>query len=206
MSQDPTMLTVYVDKVDGGDIYTAIGKSVGVDRNSAKTLVLSILYGVGTKKVARDINKTEKEAKALLAAFSAKYPAVGAYRNRVLAVTRKNRPPYVATIMGRRRYLPDILASDDWLRAKAERQAFNARIQGSAADIIKLAMVRAFDMLPKDAHMILTVHDELVVLTPDTIVDEAVTALREAMEDIHVLQVPLIADIKIVQRWGEAKS
>jgi DNA polymerase-1 len=107
--------------------------------------------------------------------------------------------------MGRKRYLPEINSRDQFLRAQAERQAFNTRIQGSAADIIKLAMIRAFNKLPEEAKLLLTVHDELVTLTPDDKVDEAVAAIKEAMEGIDLLQVPLVADIKVVQRWGEAK-
>jgi DNA polymerase-1 len=101
--------------------------------------------------------------------------------------------------------LPEIFSKDPGVRAGAERQAFNTRIQGSAADIIKIAMVRAHTMLPKQAKITLTVHDELVVTTPDNLVDETVSKLREAMEGIHVLKVPLIADITVAKRWGDAK-
>ena len=91
------------------------------------------------------------------------------------------------------------------VRAGAERQAFNTRIQGSAADIIKLAMVRAHGLLPEESKLILTVHDELVTLCPDHLVKETEDAIRTAMEGIDILNVPLIADITTVQRWGEAK-
>jgi DNA polymerase-1 len=91
------------------------------------------------------------------------------------------------------------------MRAQAERQAFNTKIQGSAADIIKIAMVRAYRLVPKEAKLILTVHDELVLITPDALAEETANKLREAMEDIQVLKIPLVADIKIVDRWGEAK-
>jgi DNA polymerase-1 len=90
-------------------------------------------------------------------------------------------------------------------RASAERQAFNTRIQGSAADIIKLAMVRAHNLIPKESKLILTVHDELVTLTPDHLVDQTREAIREAMEDLKIIPIPLIADISVVQRWGDAK-
>jgi DNA polymerase-1 len=97
------------------------------------------------------------------------------------------------------------LSRDNGFRAGAERQAFNTKIQGSAADIIKIAMVRAHKMIPKGTKIILTVHDELVLTTPAETADQAAEALREAMEDIQVLKVPLIADVKVVDRWGEAK-
>ena len=113
--------------------------------------------------------------------------------------------PIFSTILKRRRYLPDINSKVVAFRAGAERQAFNTRIQGSAADIIKLAMISAHDMIPKEAKMILTVHDELVTLTPDNLVEETKQAIQQAMEGINLLEVPLIADIKVVQRWGDAK-
>ena len=78
-------------------------------------------------------------------------------------------------------------------------------IQGSAADLIKVAMVRAQALLPKEASLILTVHDELVVVTPDHLAEVSTAAVREAMEGINVLSVPLIADVTLVSRWGEAK-
>ena len=112
---------------------------------------------------------------------------------------------YVTTLLKRRRYLPEITSRNNGDRASAERQAFNTRIQGSAADIIKLAMIRAHERIPKEAKLILTVHDELVTLTPDHLVEETRAAIREAMEDIKLLPIPLIADIKVVQKWGEAK-
>ena len=113
---------------------------------------------------------------------------------------------YVSTILKRRRYLPDIKSKVPAFRSSAERQAFNTRIQGSAADIIKLAMIRAYEKIPAEARIILTVHDEIVTLTPDSAVDKTREAIREAMEEINFLDVPLIADIKVVQKWGDAKG
>jgi DNA polymerase-1 len=78
-------------------------------------------------------------------------------------------------------------------------------IQGSAADLIKVAMVRAQAMIPVESSLILTVHDELVTITPDHLAEETMEAIREAMEGINVLSIPLIADVKLVSRWGEAK-
>ena len=98
------------------------------------------------------------------------------------------------------------MCSSGLLRSGAERQAFNTRIQGSAADIMKLAMVRAHERVPKGSNILLTVHDELVTLTPDNLVSETEQAIREAMEGINILEVPLLADVKVVNRWGEAKD
>jgi len=202
MSEDPIMMDNYLN---GRDIYTTVGETMGVDRRAGKTLVLAMAYGVGPNKIAADIGCSVTEARTLLDDFSEKFSSVSSYRARVLGATKKKTPNYVATILGRRRYLPEITSKDQFTRAQAERQAFNTRIQGSAADIIKLAMVRAHENLPTGAKLILTVHDELVTLTPDDKVDETVDVIREAMEGIDLLSIPLVADIKVVQRWGEAK-
>ena len=202
MSEDPIMMSNYLE---GKDIYTTVGDTMGVDRKAGKVLVLSMAYGVGPDKIARSIGCSVTEAKDLLTNFSKTFSSVNKYRLKVLAVTRASNPAYVYTILGRKRYLPEINSNDRMIRAGAERQAFNTRIQGSAADIIKLAMVRAHGLLPKESKLILTVHDELVTLCPDHLVKETEDAIRTAMEGIDILNVPLIADITTVQRWGEAK-
>ena len=200
MSQDPIMLKNYLD---GGDIYTTVGDTMGVDRKAGKVLVLAMAYGVGPDKIAASIGCTLTEAKKLLNDFSAKFNSVNKYRLRVVGSTRAK--GYVTTLLGRRRYLPEINSREFGFKSSAERQAFNTRIQGSAADIMKLAMIRAQDMIPEEAKIILTVHDELVTLTPDHLADATAEAIREAMEGIDLLDVPLIADLTVVQRWGEAK-
>jgi DNA polymerase I-like protein with 3'-5' exonuclease and polymerase domains len=200
MSKDPTMVKNYVE---GGDIYTTVGDVMKVNRQAGKVLVLSMAYGVGPDKIARSIGCTVTEARTLLGDFADKFKSVNIYRIKVIGATRSKQ--YVSTLMGRKRYLPEINSRDFLKRGGAERQAFNTRIQGSAADIMKLAMIRAHQMIPEGASILLTVHDELVTLTPDNLVEETKEAIREAMEGINLLEVPLIADVKVVQRWGEAK-
>jgi len=200
MSEDPIMMNNYKE---GGDIYTTIGDTMGVNRKAGKVLVLAMAYGVGPDKIARQIGCTLTEAKKLLNDFSVKFSSVDKYRLRVIGVARNK--GYVTTILKRRRYLPEITSRNTGDRASAERQAFNTRVQGTAADIIKLAMIRAHDLIPKEAKLILTVHDELVTIAPDHLVDQTREAIREAMEGITLLPIPLVADIKIVQKWGQAK-
>ena len=200
MSEDPIMMKNYLD---GGDIYTTVGDTMGVDRKAGKVLVLAMAYGVGPDKIARSIGCSVNEAKKLLTDFSDKFAAVSTYRAKVIGLSRNK--GYVTTILKRRRYLPDISSKVHSFRSSSERQAFNTRIQGSAADIIKVAMVRAHQMIPEGAKLILTVHDELVTLTPDHLVDQTVSAIRDAMEEIKILPIPLVADIKVVTKWGEAK-
>jgi DNA polymerase I-like protein with 3'-5' exonuclease and polymerase domains len=192
--------------VNGVDIYTTIGDTVGVDRSAAKQLVLGMMYGIGPDKIALTIGVSTNEARNLLDSFSKKFPAISKYKRKVITDSRNRGPvPYATTYMGRRRYLPELRSSTTWERARAERQAFNTVIQGSSADLIKLAMIRAHKMIPSEADLILTIHDELVTVTPDNLADETAEAIRQAMEGIEALNIPMLADVKIVQRWGEAK-
>jgi len=203
LSGDKTMVRNYLD---GDDIYTTVGDVMGVDRKAGKVLVLSMAYGVGPEKIASQIGCSAAEAKKLLGDFSAKFRSVAKYKAEVVNESRRRSPvPYVTTMFGRRRYLPNLRSEEVGFRAQAERQAFNTKIQGSAADIIKVAMVRAHRMISDDSSLILTVHDELVTVTPTSIAQETAEIIREAMEGINLLDVPLLADVKVVNKWGEAK-
>ena len=200
MSGDPIMLDAYRNKED---IYTAVANTMGVNRAAGKTLVLAMAYGVGPDKIARSIGCKLTEARELLSDFAEKFSSIGLYKLKVIGIAKKNR--YVTTVTGRRRYLPDIISNDRDRKGTAERQAFNTVIQGTAADIMKIAMVRAHKMIPKEAKLLLTVHDELVTMTPEHLADATVEAIRDAMEGINMLKIPLIADITVVDSWGDAK-
>ena len=207
LSRDPIMLENYMT---GGDIYTTIGKTMNVDRKAGKVLVLSIAYGVGPEKIAQSIGCTSTEARKLLDDFTKKFNDIQKYRGMIIRqAVAQNSTPYVTTIFGRRRYLPDLKSNDKGLRSRAERQAFNTVIQGSAADLMKLALVRAHSCFTDepDVNVVLTVHDELVTVAREDLAEEAAEAIRVSMEGIKLpeITVPLIADIKIVDRWGEAK-
>jgi len=206
-SKDPIMIKNYLDKED---IYTTIGKTMGVDRKAGKVLVLSIAYGVGPDKIAENIGCTVADAKSLLNRFTEKFHDISKYKARIIRQALAKSPvPYVPTVLGRRRYLPDLKSKDIGLRARAERQAFNTVIQGSAADLMKLAIIRAHSCFITEpgANVILTVHDELVTVAREDIAEEVAEAIRESMEGIKIpeITVPLIADVKIVNKWGEAK-
>ena len=202
-SQDRIMCSAYLN---GEDIYTTIGNTMGVDRKAGKVLVLSLAYGVGPDKISESIGCSLTEARDLLDEFIRKFPSVAKYKKQVIADSRRQAPiPFVSTLLKRRRYLPDLRSNEVWKRSRAERQAFNTVIQGSAADLIKLAMIRANKMIPEQASLILTVHDELVTVTPTNLAEETAEQIRKAMEEIKALQVPMLADITIVKRWGEAK-
>ncbi len=206
-AQDPVLVNNYLE---GGDIYTTIGDTMGVDRKAGKVLVLAISYGVGPDKIAASIGCSLQEAKKLLGDFEQKFSSISKYKAKVIRMAKQSgKVPYVETVMGRRRYIPDLLTSDKGLLARAERQAFNTMIQGSAADIMKLALIRAHSCFTDepDINVILTVHDELVTIAPADRAEETAEAIRLSMEGIRIKEmvVPLIADVKIVDKWGEAK-
>jgi hypothetical protein len=206
-SRDPQMVNNYLE---GGDIYTTIGTSMGVDRKAGKVLVLAIAYGIGPEKIADQIGCTVKESHQLMDRFNDSFSSVNNYRERVIRLARQQRPlPYVSTVLGRRRYIPELLNKDLGQKSRAERQAFNTVIQGSAADLIKLAMVRAHSCFvdEPEVNVLLTVHDELVTITPDHLVEETAAAIKSSMEGVKLpdMIVPLIAETYVVQKWGEAK-
>ena len=206
-SGDPIMVENYRS---GGDIYTTIGETMGVDRKAGKVLVLSIAYGVGPEKIAQSIGCSVTAAKDLLNRFEAQFNDIAKYKAKVIRQASAKAPiPYVETIFGRRRYIPELKSKDRGLKARADRQAFNTVIQGSAADLMKLAMVRAHSCFVDEpgANVILTVHDELVTVAREDLAEEVAEAIRESMEGIKLpeITVPLIADVKIVNKWGEAK-
>ena len=207
-SNDPIMMNNYLE---GGDIYTAIGNTMGVDRKGGKVLVLAIAYGVGPEKIAQSIGCSLADAKDLLNRFEEQFHDISKYKAKVIRQANGRGPtPYVETIFGRRRYIPELKSKERGLKARADRQAFNTVIQGSAADLMKLAMVRAHSCFvdEPDVNVVLTVHDELVTVAREDLAEETAEAIRESMEGIHLpeITVPLIAEVKIVNKWGEAKD
>jgi DNA polymerase-1 len=188
------------------DIYEQIAKPLGLPRKGGKVAVLAMSYGVGPDKVEASLDLPVGTGKQVLDDFEKQFRQVYQYKKYVVAEARRRSPePYVTTILGRRRYLPDLRSSEFGKKARAERQAFNTLIQGTAADIMKIALVRLHRMLPPEAKMTLTVHDEVVVICPDEMATQVADIIREAMEGIHLLDVPLIADINIAKKWGDAK-
>lgn len=206
-SNDPVMMNNYLT---GGDIYTTIGDTMGVDRKAGKVLVLAISYGVGPDKIASSIGCTVPEAKKLLTDFEKRFASIAKYKAKVIRMAKQSGPvPFIETLFGRRRYIPDLNSKEMGLLSRAERQAFNTMIQGSAADIMKLALVRAHSCFTDepDINVILTVHDELVTIAPEDRAEEAAEAIRQSMEGIKIkeITVPLQAEVYIVDKWGEAK-
>lgn len=177
-------------------------------RQVAKGINFAVVYGAGPDKVASMAGITLKEAKRFLEIHQEQFPEIYRLKRRILETAKSRKPPHIVTLLGRKRRLPTLWSMDKGLRGGAERQAVNSLIQGSAADIIKLAMIRLHDSLPPEMQLILSVHDELVTLTPEDRAEECAELVREAMlgEGIQrLVNVPLTSDLKIVDRWSEAK-
>lgn len=175
-------------------------------RQVAKGINFAVVFGAGPAKVAAMAGIPVKEAERFLQVHERAFPEIYELKREIIRACRKDR--YVTTLLGRRRRLPTIYSRSDKERFKAERQAVNSKIQGSAADLIKIAMVRLDRQLDDDMHLVLSVHDELVVRTPEDRADECAEIVRNAMlgKEIQALvKVPLSADVKIVDRWAEAK-
>lgn len=180
-----------------------------------KSLNFAVVYGAGVGKVASMAGISKPQAKALLAKYAEMFPEVGRLRQRTLREARRHSlaktglPPHSETILGRKRRLPSLNSADDGLRAYAERQVFNARIQGSSADLTKLAMNRYMERKQDNWQLLLTVHDELVTTAPADEAENAASVLIESMTGAGIrelLTVPLTADLAIVDNWADAKD
>jgi DNA polymerase-1 len=175
-------------------------------RIAAKRINFGLLYGMGAFSLARDLGVSTGEAKEFIEAYFAQFPGVRATLEGVVEGARQN--GYVTTIFGRERPIPEIRASNGMVRANAERMAQNAPFQGSAADIVKRAMVVIDGVLRAarlETRMLLQVHDELLFEVPDRELTEARARIVEAMESAAELKVPLKVDVGIGKNWLEAK-
>ena len=172
-------------------------------RSQAKTVNFGIVYGVSAFGLSNQTNLNRKESKALIDAYYETYPQLKSYIRKQVDFAREN--GYVETILGRRRYLRDINSQNSIVRSAAERNAVNAPIQGSAADIIKIAMLRIHEKLKDfDSQMLLQVHDELVFDAKKSELDALTNMIKTEMEQAHKLQVPLVVDVGTGKNWLEA--
>ena len=184
------------------------GADSGLDphelRRRAKIINYALLYGKTAFTLSKDIGVTPKAAQTFIDAYFEGFPAVRAYLERTLDKARET--GVVTTMFDRRRRVPDIASRNGQLRSAAERVAVNLPIQGSAADILKRAMIDVHAALPTDARMILTVHDELLFEAPEPDAREIVELVRTKMESAVELSVPLTVDVGIGRNWKEAKG
>lgn len=176
-------------------------------RSRAKAVNFGIVYGIGAFSLSKDIGVSRKEAENYIEGYLNHYTGVRSYMEKVVEEAKKN--GYVETMFGRRRYLPELSASNFNLRSFGERVAKNMPIQGTAADIIKIAMIRVYQRLRKEgmrSRLILQVHDELIVEAPEEEAVQASAILKEEMEHAVTLSVPLTVDCHMGKTWFEAKG
>ena len=174
-------------------------------RSSAKAINFGIMYGKGAYSLSKDIGVSVKEAEAFLQTYLAAFPNIDGYMEKTIADARQC--GYVSTLFGRRRALPELNSNNHNIRASGERMARNTPIQGTAADVIKLAMVRVWRRLRNEkmeSRLILTVHDELIVEAPEAEAEKAAQILREEMEGCVHYAVPLSTDVHTGKNWLEA--
>jgi DNA polymerase-1 len=172
-------------------------------RGQAKTVNFGIIYGVSAFGLSNQTNLSRSESKALIDAYYETYPQLKAYMHQQVDFAREN--GYVETVLGRRRYLKDINSQNAVVRGASERNAVNAPIQGSAADIIKIAMLRIYKKLDRfSSKMLLQVHDELVFDAKKSELDELKAMIKNEMEQAYSLNVPLVVDVGTGNNWLEA--
>lgn len=174
-------------------------------RSRAKAVNFGIVYGIGAFSLSRDIGVSIQEADTYIKNYKKTYSGIAAYLEH--AIEEAKEKGYAQTLFGRRRPLPELRASNRVQRAFGERVAMNTPIQGTAADIIKIAMVRVYRRLRREvpaARLILQVHDELIVETPQETADAVRELVRQEMEAAASLSVPLLVDAKVGRTWGEA--
>lgn len=213
VSGDQRLIETFHDQVDihartASEIFKVPIKDVTPElRRRAKAVNFGIIYGISDYGLARDTGVTRQEAREYIDKYLSTYPGVKRYMEEIIDFGREN--GYVSTILGRRRYLPDLLSSNRMVRAYAERMALNTPIQGSSADIIKLAMIAVDHEIKKRqllTKMLLQVHDELVFEVPGEELNQMAGLVKECMEGAYKLKVPLVASVKVGLNWYDMKS
>jgi DNA polymerase-1 len=211
MSEDEQMIAAFKDNADihtatAAKIFNVPANEVTREmRSKAKSANFGIIYGISSFGLAQNLGIKRSEAKELIDNYFKNYPKVKEYMSKQVAKAREHH--FVETLFGRRRYLKDIDSRNSVVRSVAERNAINAPIQGTAADIIKLAMINIFSKLQENnmkTKMVLQVHDELVFEVPENELEQLKTMVHYEMENAVKLSVPLIADSGYGKNWLEA--
>lgn len=212
LSQDAALLKAFANNID---VHTATAAEVfdtpleavtKEQRRAAKAVNFGLIYGMSAFGLAKQLGVERKIAQHYIDTYFARYPGVAAYMAEAKETAKAK--GYVETIFHRRLYLPDIQAKNAAVRAYAERTAINAPLQGSAADLIKLAMIRVDAWLSQQcsqAKLIMQVHDELVLEVPEADCERVASALKDCMEQAAHLSVPLVVEVGLGTNWDEAK-
>ncbi|MBD3346018.1 MAG: DNA polymerase I [Chitinivibrionales bacterium] len=211
VSKDPLLIQAFKENQDihtqtASVMYNCALELVSQEmRRSAKTINFGLMYGMGPANLSRQLNLSFKEAREFIETYFEQFPTIRSYMDTTIENTRRD--GYTETLSGRRRYLPDINAKNRQVREASERTAINTPIQGTAADIIKIAMIgihREIDELFPSAAMLLQVHDELVFELPEKDADTFVTWVVDKMSSAYELSVPLKVDAGIGVNWSVA--
>ncbi|MDG1312515.1 MAG: DNA polymerase I [Porticoccaceae bacterium] len=211
LSEDPSLLGAFaagqdIHRATAAEVFGMASEEVTADmRRSAKAINFGLIYGMSAFGLARQLNIGRKQAAEYIELYFDRYPGVQNYMNNIRHTAAEQ--GYVETAFGRRLYLPEINARNGMRRQAAERTAINAPMQGTAADIIKMAMIHVDDWLENSelqSRMIIQVHDELVLEVPETELDLVVQGLNDRMETAARLLVPLVVDVGIGDNWDEA--
>ena len=174
-------------------------------RSAAKTINFGIIYGMGPKKLSEELGIDHKTAKDYISAYYDRYQGIKRYTEEMIETARKK--GYVTTLFNRRRYLPDIDHNNSRIRSEAERMAINTPIQGTAADLIKKAMINIHSRLKEQkfgSKMLLQVHDELIFEVPEHEAGQVMPMIKQEMESVYPLSIPLKVDINKGRNWDEA--
>ncbi|BCS87937.1 DNA polymerase I [Pseudodesulfovibrio sediminis] len=210
-SKDPALLDAFRNDEDIHSRTAALLNDKAVEdvttdeRRGAKTINFGLIYGMGVQKLARELKIKQTEAKEFTETYFEKMATLKAYYETIVEDAQTH--GFVTTLAGRRRLLPELHSRNNQLASQAKRQAVNTVIQGSAADIIKMAMVAAYkdqELKKLGAQLILQVHDELIVEAPAKNIEAAGARLKQIMQDVAKLDVPLKVDLGIGKNWAEA--
>jgi DNA polymerase-1 len=197
----------------GEDIHTSVASSLfdvphtGIThemRRKAKVVNFGIAYGISPHGLSKQLRISHEEAKMLIDSYFARYRGVAKWREENLK--NAHAKGYVKTIFGRIRYIPQLKSSDTNERAKGEREAINTPIQGTSADIMKMAMVRVWRRIKNEglnSKIVLQVHDEIILESPENEVEKVKKILKEEMEGVCEFSVPLSVDVKVGRAWAE---
>jgi DNA polymerase-1 len=207
LSKDPVLVDAFQT---GQDVHVRTAMEIfSVDaagvteemRRRSKTINFGVIYGMGEAALAKRLGISRQEAARFIDAYFARYRGVHEFMEKTMADAR--RAEVVFTLFGRRRLLPDLRNTDRMRRAQAERIAQNTPIQGTAADLLKVAMVRLAEPVVPGGRMVLTVHDELAFEVPEARAAEAAEKIREVMEKVHPFDVPLVVDVGYGSTWAD---
>jgi DNA polymerase-1 len=211
LSEDPSLLSAFaagedIHRATAAEVFAVTKDKVTSDmRRNAKAINFGLIYGMSAFGLARQLNIGRKQAAEYIELYFERYPGVQNYMNTIRHTAAEQ--GYVETVFGRRLYLPEINSRNGMRRQAAERTAINAPMQGTAADIIKLAMIQVDDWLQSSnlqSRMIMQVHDELVLEVPSSELDRVRQGLTDLMENAVSLLVPLVVDIGVGDSWDEA--